>query len=241
MKYKVGDKVRVRKDLEKLVDYDISDWSVLRGKIVTIVDIDNSNKTYQIDEDFGDYDWTDNMFEGKVDDKMEDIEKLRKELHSEIDKRINEEIEKNESVTNCHQLKRWRAKKHNKYYCVDFDFGTITESAETNDGLDNFRYLTHNYFKTEEEAQRHLDNIKTYYELKDLAEELNNGEKIDWDNCGQPKYLIFYNNGNKKIDTDNVWSSQDIGQIYCLDEHFLEKAIEKIGEEKLINFFKEEN
>ena len=79
--------------------------------------------------------------------------------------------------------------------------------------------------------------MNTYYDLMDLAEELNNGEKIDWNDFDQCKYLISYNNKNKKLEIDNVLKIQDIGQIYCLYDNFLDKAKKRIGEDRLKKLF----
>lgn len=66
MKFKVGDKVRVRKDLEAYEEYGNFDFSEsmekYKGKIVTIKAINSDS--YFIGEDNGDYYWTDEMFEG---------------------------------------------------------------------------------------------------------------------------------------------------------------------------------
>lgn len=65
MKYKVGDKVRVRKDLvvgEQYGGETVADDMVdMRGMVVTIEEVDGSG--YGIKEGLDDYNWTDEMFE----------------------------------------------------------------------------------------------------------------------------------------------------------------------------------
>lgn len=65
-KYKVGDKVKVRKDLEVGVTYGadrfVREMSDLRGKIITIKEVNLYDSEYRIEE-FR-YWWTDEMFEG---------------------------------------------------------------------------------------------------------------------------------------------------------------------------------
>lgn len=68
MKYKVGDKVRVREDLEADNWYGkeifVSGMGCLKGKIVTISKIRYDK--YEIEEDNKIWWWTDEMFSGKV-------------------------------------------------------------------------------------------------------------------------------------------------------------------------------
>lgn len=69
MKYKIGDKVLVRPDLEEGKKYGdavvMSDMLSFRGKIVTIEHVDHPN-CYRIKEDPDQWHWTDEMFSGKV-------------------------------------------------------------------------------------------------------------------------------------------------------------------------------
>lgn len=64
MKYKVGDKVRVRSDLEVNKNYGshafVSVMEKFKSKIVTIERVDLNNK-YQIKEDDGEWYWNDEM------------------------------------------------------------------------------------------------------------------------------------------------------------------------------------
>lgn len=62
MRYKVGDKIRVRRDLETAVMYGVlcATYEMLKEKIVTIKSVHDGY--YKVVED--DYKWTDEMFEG---------------------------------------------------------------------------------------------------------------------------------------------------------------------------------
>ena len=68
MKYKIGDKVLVRSDLEEGKIYGdevvMSDMLYFKGKIVTIEHVDHPN-CYRIKEDPDQWHWTDEMFIGK--------------------------------------------------------------------------------------------------------------------------------------------------------------------------------
>lgn len=161
---------------------------------------------------------------------MNNLEELKRK-YEELGKEI-ERLEKEKKD------KRWRAKKiEDDYYYID-SFGYIYEEIEENEKRDDFRYKTRNYFKTKEQAQEHLENINTYYDLMDLAEELNNGEIIDWNNLEQNKYSIYYDIKDKEFFSADTIMFIDLGQIYCLNEDFLNIALEKIGKERLEKLFK---
>ena len=159
---------------------------------------------------------------------LKELKRKYEELGKEIKRLENEK-----------KNKRWRAEQEKEYFYIE-ESGYINEVIEYFDRVDDFNYKTRNYFKTEEEAQRHLDNINTYYELMDLAEELNEGEEIDWENLHQIKYSITYDSDDKKIFSTSNNVIKNLGQIYCLNKNFLEVAKQKIGEERLESLFKEE-
>ena len=165
-------------------------------------------------------------------DNLEEIKKELSELQSKVAKLEDESKEEKKG-------KRWRARRNNRYFYVD-KYGKADDTLEINDREDDFRYKTRNYFKTEEEAEEYKEVMNTYYDLMDLAEELNNGEKIDWNDNQQCKYTIYYDFEDNFLNRDNFYVGKEFGQIYCLDGDFVEKAIEKTGKDKLIKLFKYE-
>lgn len=102
MKYKVGDKVKVREDLKDGKDYGnvwiAKEMTNYRGKVVTIKDI--KRDCYTIEEDLKNYFWTDEMLEDVKEElkeadygidivneqnKIEELETKLKNKQSEID------------------------------------------------------------------------------------------------------------------------------------------------------------
>lgn len=81
MKYKVGDRVRVRRDLEIGTQYGAymfaSGMVDYKGKIVTISAIELNGPLYFIEEDGGGWRWTYEMFEGLVEDELTAEESIK--------------------------------------------------------------------------------------------------------------------------------------------------------------------
>lgn len=73
MKYKIGDKVLVRSDLEEGKKYGnevvMSDMLFFKGKIVTIEHVDHPD-CYRIKEDPDQWHWTDEMFDEKESEEI---------------------------------------------------------------------------------------------------------------------------------------------------------------------------
>ena len=89
MKYKIGDKILVRSDLEEGKKYGnevvMSDMLFFKGKIVTIEHVDHPD-CYRIKEDPDQWYWTDEMFDEK---ESEEIKSEYLSNCEEIDKYFN--------------------------------------------------------------------------------------------------------------------------------------------------------
>lgn len=158
--------------------------------------------------------------------KLEELEKKYKELGEEIERLKSQSGE------------RWRGEYMEDYYLID-DSGEILCDDDEGTNIDDFRFNTRNYFKTEEEAEKVLNKTLIYNKLKDLALKLNNGTPVDWSNGSQQKFYIYYDNQTNRLDYGFHSTYKDIGAIYSLDPEFLEVAIDEIGEEDLLKLFEE--
>ena len=81
MKFKIGDKVRIRKDLkegDRFGIYVTDEMEELAGEIVTITQVNKSlvGVKYAIDKDDGSYSWTEDMFESSVKPSKEELFKM---------------------------------------------------------------------------------------------------------------------------------------------------------------------
>lgn len=90
MKYKVGDKVSIRKDLKLDEEYDGIDVNeemvLLRDKEVTISEVLHDDNGYLIEEDGGYFLWTDSMF------NMTNADKIRNMSDEELAEFLKETV-----------------------------------------------------------------------------------------------------------------------------------------------------
>ena len=158
--------------------------------------------------------------------KLQELEQKYEELGKEIEKLKNEK-----------KGKRWKPDCGEKYYYLGL-FGHVGELKWENCFEDQYLYSQGNCFKTEQEAKEQSENLKTKAELRALAEELNGDEVIDWENFTQSKYHLYVNKENMKLSILFNDCLQFQGAIYCTDQDFKNKAIKRIGEERLIKMIK---
>ena len=122
-----------------------------------------------------------------------------------------------------------------EYYSISTN-GKVHTYIFYEDNVDKELISFGNYFKTKEEAERKLFEIKLHRQLELFALE-NNETEIDWNDEGRgsEKYIIIY-----RIDVgiliNKVYSSKDFGQVYFTSKEIAEKAIETFKYE-LIRYF----
>ena len=168
------------------------------------------------------------MNKQEIENKIEALEKQIEELKKEVNSPEFEGIKKGV---------RQKPKKDENYFFLGDDGGIYPETY-LGDRIDLFHFNIGNCFKTEQEAEEYKENLLTKQQLKDLALELNNGVEIDWSDDNQLKFYIYSGRFQQDLDQDNNIGCPDVGQVYCIDESFLDVAKERIGEEKLIKLIK---
>lgn len=167
------------------------------------------------------------MNKQELQNKIEDLEKQLAELKEQVNSPEFEGIKKGA---------RQRPEIGEEYYYLT-DEARVNKAIWNNLYRDHLRFDIGNCFKTEQEALDYRENILTKQALKDLALELNNGVEIDWDDENQRKYFFNYTNKRASF-LDNLTITLQASNIYCLNVDFLDIAIDRIGEEKLIKLIK---
>ena len=119
-----------------------------------------------------------------------------------------------------------------KYYTISTK-GKIGSYSFCNDDFDKEIIDFGNYFKTQEEAERKLFEIRLHRQLELFALE-NNVTEINWNDSGE-KYMINYNK-DKGIFIDRVYTLKIFGQVYFTSKEIAEKALETFRHE-LIRYF----
>ena len=161
----------------------------------------------------------------------------KEEILKEI-KKTEEHLATMKKLLEDCEYSRWKPEDFSSYFYVDSCM-KIEESEFYNDTyIHRERYNTYSTFKTREQAKQEAEKILVRRQLEDIAKRLNKGEEIDWFDSGQPKHCIelFCND----IITNFYFSHKIQGTTYCLDENFLDVAIQEIGEERLIKYLRSE-
>lgn len=143
----------------------------------------------------------------------------RAELTKEQMKQLGIEVKEN---------KRWRAAEGCEYWSVGAT-NLVCSYFDGDRDVDDFRYCSHNYFRTKEEAETYARVLGTEMLLKKYADE-HNGK---FEDC---KYN-FYTNKIGSVLVSNVLDSYIYSRtIWFSSEIVAVKAIEEIGEERILEY-----
>ena len=153
--------------------------------------------------------------------KLKDL--VEKYGNLEVDNRLEEELK------GYVKSRLWKPGIGDRYYYYDQPFGA-SDSFWDNDTLDNARRNSFNCFRTQTEAEFEFEKQKVYNELRMFA--LENNDEIVWDD-DTTNWCICYDSSERKIDIDSHIIFQDIGQIYFSNRKLAERAIEKVGENRI--------
>ena len=123
------------------------------------------------------------------------------------------------------ESKRWKPEVGGYYYSVD-GYGDVDGFCWDGDKYDAFEYSQRNVFKTKEEAEKHLEYLKSLAILRDDAGDW----EPDWNNDSQAEYSIRFDHSQGGL---GLYVDPSVG-LQSLDIYFetQEAAQKSIDEHK---------
>lgn len=236
MKYKIGDKVKVRNDLVANKKYGSQTFVPTMAKFTgeqIIKEVYTQGYTIKADKNLCQYLWTDEMFEDTEENKMENqnitinMENLSQEERTTLLSLIEKANKANSKV--------WKPEENETYYYL-YSYGKIEEDTWDNADEDRIRYAIGNCFKTRGEAEFATEKLKVIAELKRFSLEHNEGE-IDWSNRCQNKHFLYFNHDKNRTCISACTYSQYAQCIYYTSIEIARAAIQEIGEERIKKYY----
>lgn len=147
----------------------------------------------------------------------------RAELTKEQMEQLGIEVEGN---------KRWRNVNGGEYWFVDSN-NEVRNDEEYGYNYDNFRYYSHNYFQTKEEAETYARVLGTETLLKKYADEHNTGFKDFKD----VKYYLIWSSIADDFSIDFVeYYACRPRTIFFSSREIAQNAIKEIGLERILEY-----
>lgn len=159
----------------------------------------------------------------------------KQELEQRIEQ-LQKQLDELKNVKVDETKKRWIPVKNEQYCYIDEDLEIESEFFD-DDEYDNDLIKLGNCFKTEEEAQFVADKIKYNLMFKNYVEE--HSEPLNWKNCKQEKWFIYYDCDDNCIKCGWSASLKTQGIIYASSEQILKDAIAYVGEENVKKYILE--
>ena len=156
----------------------------------------------------------------------------REELNKKVEKLENDLTEAKKELSNCG--KRWKPELETCYYYVTL-MGRVVSDCWINHSVDIGHYNLNNCFKTREEAEFKLENLKVTAELEIFAQEHNECE-LDWSDWDQPKYYMFYGHTSGRVKSDYTCVRKE-HRVYFSSQEIQEQAIETIGADRIKKYY----
>lgn len=131
----------------------------------------------------------------------------------------------------------YKPKINEQYWFIDA-LGNVSADIFLNYPTDHSQFILGNCFKTKKEAELYKEELLVIAELKHLAHKLNNGWKPDWNNYNEHKWYVYYSTREKRVKCDSVFGVVCLNNVlYFKSKELCKKAIDSIGEERLIKYY----
>lgn len=168
----------------------------------------------------------------------------KQDILNEINKTKEHLANMEKMLEECKYGRRKPEEREECFYVDNLLFIQNT-AFESHDSYHQELWDSYNCFKTKEEAEQEAEKILIRRILEDIARRLNKGEEIDWNDGKQYKYYLNYAYSTTLHDEDCIlqhvrYMTKQQGTVYCLDENFLDVAIQEIGEERLKKYLRGE-
>ena len=162
----------------------------------------------------------------------------KQELQNEIIKTKEHLANMEKMLAEC-EYERWKPEYDRPYWYVNpCGEAELTRNIDTSFHGSTINF--YNCFQTREQAEAEAEKILARRMLEDIARRLNKDEKIDWTSDFQTKYYIELDMPDNLIKRFPATYHKAQGVVYCLDENFLNVAIQEIGEERLKKYLRGE-
>lgn len=113
---------------------------------------------------------------------------------------------------------------------------TLHTKIDNNELADTFNYATKNYFSTRKGAAEYAEVLKIKYELIAYAE-AHNDKRIDWNDEGQTKYVLYYSGYEKTLEVVPYTMDKCAAEVIAFtSEEVAKAAVEAIGEDRVIKY-----
>jgi len=131
--------------------------------------------------------------------------------------------------------KRWRGDKHELYYYISAE-GNLHTDTDHGFKADNFRFKTHNYFRTGDEAIEHLEGINFVAEVREWLEDQNGDWIHDWDQYNEKFRLTYSSSLGMKI-SQNIFVIETSKYKYAKSGVIIRDMIDKFDNDMLIKYW----
>ena len=233
MRFKVGDKVRVREDIntenEKYTF--VEGMKEYKGKEFIIHEV--WRNCYRL-KDIGYY-WTDEMLELVEEGKKNNmnIEELNLEYKTKMDALMEEYKTKAKEITEAEEP---FIKEGQEYFTIDtcfkiktYDYNDDAFDRRLLESCNIFPYTEENEEEVRKEVKLTAERRKLQSQMEMFARQNNEGE-IDWNDRGKGKYYLFID--HRRNDIKKAWTFGDrhLNTTYFTSKEVAQKALEKFGD-----------
>lgn len=147
--------------------------------------------------------------------KIDELETKIKELSDEIEKLKADE-----------ESKAWKPKRGDSYWLISHT-GYAVQARWIDDSIENDIYEIGNVFRTNEEAEFRIEQLKVEAELRRFSRPFVVGER---------NYSFYFDHRINCICTTDYSYTQE-GNIHFASEEIAQKAIDTVGEERIKKYY----